>query len=132
MSAAPAVGTVHELVLVDDLTRTRIVQYAGASGDFNPLHTDATYATEVAGFDGVFGHGMLTMGMTGRVLTDHYGAGAVRHLGGRFLAQVWPGDRLVARAEVVAVADGRVTFDIITTNQDGTPVFRGRGVVALD
>ena len=113
------------------LTRDALVRYAGASGDFNPLHTDATYATQVAGFAGVFAHGMLTMGMTSRVLTDHYGAAAVRHLGGRFLAQVWPGDRLVARAEVVAVDEDRATFDIVTSNQDGVPVFRGRGVVTL-
>ncbi len=128
---APEVGTMHELVLVDDLTRTQVVMYAGASGDYNPLHTDATYATEVAGFPGVFAHGMLTMGMTGRVLTDVHGAAAVRHLGGRFLAQVWPGDTLTARAECVAVDGDRATYDVTTTNQDGTPVFRGRGVVAL-
>ena len=51
--------------LVDDLTRTQIVQYAGASGDYNPLHTDEKFATEVAGYPRVFAHGMLTMGMTG-------------------------------------------------------------------
>ncbi|MBS42477.1 MAG: hypothetical protein CMH83_04775 [Nocardioides sp.] len=100
MSAVPvpAVGDVLETVLVDDLTRTRIVQYAGASGDFNPLHTDPAYATAVAGFPDVFAHGMLTMGMTARVLTDRWGNDAVRHLGGRFVAQVWPGDTLTARA----------------------------------
>ena len=49
--------------------------YAGASGDYNPLHTDDKFATEVAGYPGVFAHGMLTMGMTGRMVTDWFGVG---------------------------------------------------------
>ena len=57
-------------MLTEDLTRTQIVQYAGASGDFNPLHTDEVYATKVAGYPSVFGHGMLTMALAGRLLTD--------------------------------------------------------------
>ena len=65
------------VVLVDDLTRTQIVQYAGASGDYNPLHTDDRFTKEVAGYPSVFAHGMLTMGMTGRVLTDWFGAEAL-------------------------------------------------------
>ncbi|MDQ6525897.1 MaoC/PaaZ C-terminal domain-containing protein [Nocardioides sp. LHD-245] len=132
-NAAPtvAVGQVFEQLLVEDLTRTRIVQYAGASGDFNPLHTDATYATEVAGFPGVFAHGMLTMGMTGRVVTDVFGIAALRRFGGRFVAQVWPGDTLTARAAVVAVEDGQARLAVTTTNQDGAVVFSGEAVVAL-
>ena len=55
------VGDRREAVLVDNLTRTQIVQYAGASGDFNPLHTDEIFTTKVAGYPSVFGHGMLTM-----------------------------------------------------------------------
>jgi len=126
------VGQVLERVVVEDLTRTQIVQYAGASGDFNPLHTDATYATEVAGFPGVFAHGMLTMGMTGRVLTDTFGVGAVRRFGGRFQAQVWPGDTLTVRAEVVEADPRSLTLALTTSNQEGVVVFTGTGVVELD
>ena len=64
------VGDNRTLLVVDDLTRTQLVQYAGASGDYNPLHSDDKFTTEVAGYPSVFAHGMLTMGMTGRVLTD--------------------------------------------------------------
>ena len=64
----------------DDLTRTQIVQYAGASGDYNPLHTDEASRREVAGYPSVFAHGMLTMGMTGRVLTDWFGVEALTAL----------------------------------------------------
>ena len=57
------VGDTVEQVVVDGLTRTQLVMYAGASCDFNPLHTDEVYATQVAGFPSVFGHGMLTMAL---------------------------------------------------------------------
>ena len=60
---------------MEDLKRTQIVQYAGASGDYNPLHTDEIFTKEVAGYPSVFAHGMLTMGMTGRLLTDTVGDG---------------------------------------------------------
>ena len=56
------VGQTFSAVVAENLTRTQIVQYAGASGDYNPLHTDEVFATQVAGYPGVFAHGMLTMG----------------------------------------------------------------------
>src|SRR5690606_22630866 len=65
-------GETRELVLVRGLTRTQIGQYAGASGDFNPVHTDERFAVEAAGYPSVFAHGMLTMGMAARVLTDWF------------------------------------------------------------
>ena len=63
-------GAKQSKVVADGLNRTQIVQYAGASGDYNPLHTDEVFATKVAGYPSVFAHGMLTMGLTGTLLTD--------------------------------------------------------------
>jgi acyl dehydratase len=124
-----AVGDAHEAVVVDGLTRTQIVQYAGASGDFNPIHTDEVFATQVAGYPSVFAHGMLTMGMTGRMLTDLVGDGRLTRFGGRFTAQVWPGDALTTTATVSGIEerDGArlATFDVSTANQDGVVVFSG-------
>lgn len=131
-----AVGDTHEAVVVNDLKRTQIVQYAGASGDFNPLHTDEVFTTVVAGNPSVFAHGMLTMGMTGKMLTDWVDAERVALFGGRFTAQVWPGDTLTARATVQAIREAAgehfVDLAISTVNQDGREVFSGRASARLD
>lgn len=129
-------GDRRELVLTEDLTRTQIVMYAGASGDFNPLHTDATFARDAAGYPGVFAHGMLTMGMTGRILTDWVGVDRLTSFSARFVKQVWPGDRLVAVATVTDVAerDGRtiVEFSVESSNQDGDVVLTGTASARLN
>jgi acyl dehydratase len=136
-ASALHVGDEHTEVVVDDLTRTQIVQYSGASGDYNPLHSDEIFATQVAGFPGIFAHGMLTMGLTGKMVTNYVGDGRLRSFGGRFRAQVWPGDTLTARAEVVDVRSdddgaGVVELRITTTNQDGVDVFTGEATATID
>ena len=125
-------GDTHQVVVVDDLTRTQLVQYAGASGDYNPLHTDEVFATQVAGYPTVFAHGMLTMAMTGRVVTDLFGAGKVTRFGARFVSQVWPGDTLTVTATVGNVADGIAEIDLSTTNQNGEPVLSGYATARVD
>jgi acyl dehydratase len=117
-------------VLTEDLTRTQIVQYAGASGDYNPVHTDEVFATRAAGFPSVFAHGMLTMAMTARAVTDWVGHDALTSYGVRFKRQVWPGDRLVATVTVEKVRvdeDGHRVADLIvsTANGDGEEVVSG-------
>jgi acyl dehydratase len=130
------VGETREMLLVDDLSRTQIVQYAGASGDYNPLHSDEKFATEAAGYPGVFAHGMLTMGMTGRLLTDWVGDGRLTKYGVRFSKQVWPGDALTATATVDAVREEDGTWfadlSVVTVNQDGDMVIKGSATARLD
>jgi len=131
-----AVGVRHESVVVENLTRTQIVQYAGASGDFNPLHTDEIFATQVAGYPSAFAHGMLTMAMTGRMLTDWLGDDRLTRFGVRFLTQVWPGDTLTASAEVEAIrAEGDaqlVDVALSTRNQAGDEVLSGYATARLE
>jgi acyl dehydratase len=128
-----AVGDSRETVVVTALTRTRIVQYAGASGDYNPLHTDEPFATKVGGYPSVFAHGMLTMGLTGRAVTDWIG-GEERLLeyGVRFTAQVWPGDTLTTIATVTGIDDGTATFSLVTVNATGATVLTGTATARLD
>ena len=100
-----SVGKEHEAVLVENLSRTQIVQYAGASGDFNPIHHDEVFAQK-AGYPSVFAHGMLSMGLTGTLLTEWLGDGVLRSFGVRFVRQVWPGDTLTAKATVQSLTPG--------------------------
>ena len=125
-------GDTREAVLVENLSRTQIVMYAGASGDFNPIHHDETFATKAAGYPSVFAHGMLTMGMTGRLLTDWLGDGVLREYGVRFVKQVWPGDSLTAKGTVTAIGDdGSVEIEVVTTNQKGEAVVAGSARATL-
>lgn len=128
-------GDTLELRLVEGLTRTQIVQYAGASGDYNPLHTDEVFACETSGLPSVFAHGMLTMGMTGRILTERFGADQILRYGARFVSQVWPGDTLTARATVdeITETDGEtcVALSLQTVNQHDGVVLTGTAVVRL-
>ena len=130
------VGDSYSEVLVKDLTRTQLVQYAGASGDYNPVHTDEKFVTEVAGYPTVFAHGMLTMGMTGMLLTNYVGDGRLTKYGVRFVNQVWPGDTLTGTAEVVEIReeDGAhlVDLKLTTVNQDDTPVLTGTATARID
>ena len=127
-----SVGDTHAERLVEDLKRTQIVMYAGASGDYNPVHTDEVFTTQVAGYPSVFAHGMLTMGMTGKMLTNYVGDGRLTEYGVRFTNQVFPGDTLDATATVTEVADGIVALDVSTVNQNGVEVLKGSAKARVD
>lgn len=117
------------------LTRTDLVQYAGASGDLNPMHHDEPKA-QAAGMPSVFGHGMLSMGLVGRALTDWVGVAALRSFSVRFTTQSWPGDTLTTRLTVTEVRGtddgGRVAeVDCRLVNQDDADVVAGTALVEL-
>ncbi len=122
-----SVGDTHEAVVIEKVNRTHIVKYAGASGDFNPLHHDDPAAQSLGGYPSVFAHGMLSMGLTGRMLTDWFGV--------RFTRQVWPGDTLTSKGEVTAVSEENgqklATIKVVTVNQNGEAVVEGEAVAAI-
>ena len=130
------VGDTHSEEIVRNLTRTQLVQYAGASGDYNPVHTDELFTTTVAGYPSVFAHGMCTMGMTGKMITNYVGDGRLTKYGVRFTRQVWPGDTLTAKATVEAVRQegGQIVVDLTvsTVNQDGQEVLSGYASARID
>jgi acyl dehydratase len=117
-----AIGDVPEPRTFSPLTRTDIVRYAGASGDFNPIHHDETFATAV-GFPSVFSIGMLQAALLATYATDWLGASAIRRFTVRFKEQVWPGDVLTCSGEIISsdvTASGTsVEVELTCTRQTG-------------
>jgi acyl dehydratase len=77
------VGNVIPLLVKAPVTHLQLVRYAGASGDFNPLHTDPKIG-EMIGTGGIIAHGMLIMGFVGQLLSDYVGPEALRSFSVRF------------------------------------------------
>jgi acyl dehydratase len=117
-----------------ELTRTDLVQYAGASGDFNPMHSDEA-AAQAAGLPSVFGHGMFTMGILGKAITDYVGVGNLKRYQVRFTKQTWPGEQLTTKVTVAKKynEDGehRVDLECEVVNQDGEAKVSGVATAAL-
>ena len=133
-AASLKVGDTRSAVVVDNLSRTQIVQYAGASGDYNPMHHDEIAAT-AAGQPSVFGHGMFSMGLLGTAITDYVGAGNVRHYQVRFSRQTWPDEVLSSKIVVTAKReeDGKQLVDLAVTlsNADGEDKVVGEATAAV-
>lgn len=107
---------------VGPITRTHIVRYAGAGGDFNPIHHDEEFAKS-AGMPTVFAMGLLHGGMVASVAARWLGLPNVRRLRLRFTGQVWPGDELTigGRVERIYEQDGERLADCLleVTRQTG-------------
>ena len=114
----------------EPVTRLQLVQYAGASGDFNPIHWDPERGREM-GLDGVIAQGMLSMGFLGQYAAQIAGPERVRRLKVRFVAMVRPGDELTCRGTVRSVEGGRAVLDIRAENQAGEPVTTGEAEVEI-
>jgi acyl dehydratase len=131
-----SVGAEAPPLVVENISRTHFVRYAGASGDFNPMHHDDTVATSI-GNPSVFGHGMLTAGLMARVLKDWFGPAALRRFQVRFSKQVWPGETLSCTATVTGLRDaeesglGLVDVECQVVNQDGEAKLTGTATAAV-
>lgn len=128
------VGDTAPPLVVENLSRTHFVKYAGASGDFNPMHHDDTIAAQV-GNPSVFGHGMLTAGLMARVVKDWFGAEAMRKFDVRFAKQVWPGETLTFTAVVTGVTEagehGVVDLALSAKNSDGEEKLSGTAAAVV-
>lgn len=107
------------------ITRTAIVRYAGASGDFNPLHHDDEFAA-VAGFPAVFSIGMLQGGYLATFVTDWLGVDGLRRYAMRFREQVWLGDVLTCTGTIAAVeiddsGEETIEVELACDRQTGAP-----------
>jgi acyl dehydratase len=119
---------------VENITRTMFVRYAGASGDFNPMHHDDTVATKV-GYPSVFGHGMFTAGVLSHYVTDWVGPGNLRKYAVRFKGQLYPGRTLTIKAKVTRKYkegdENRIDADLEVVDDQGAVLINGSATAAL-
>lgn len=128
------VGTERSETMVDKVDRAMFVRYAGASGDFNPIHWNEDFAKS-AGYPGVFAQGMFTAGVLGTFVTNWLGEEAVRRFRTRFVGQVWPGEAIVCSGKVTKVyevaGETRADLDLLVTNADGERKIDGDTTVVV-
>ena len=114
------------------ITTRQLVEYAGASGDFNRIHYDEPFARE-GGFPSVIAHGMLSMAFFGQLVSDFAGPHAVVQISARFKAVTFPGDVVTVSGEVTARDEARRTADVklVARKQDGTVTLEGAATIRL-
>lgn len=127
---AIAAGDTGPTLIVEAVAPQDFVRYAGASGDFNPIHYDERYARDL-GNPGVFGQGMLTAGYAGRYVTDWFGLASLQRFDTRFSARVWPGDTLTVQGDVTSVDDQTIDAEFSVRRQTGDKVLVGDATVEL-
>lgn len=129
MSHIPDRGAVLPMLTMGPVGTADLVRYAEASGDFNPIHLDETYA-RAQGLDGVIAHGMLTMATVGRMLTDFAQDSAdLVDFGVRFRGMVRPGDTVICEGTVTDIREDRgkplVVVAVTAKNGRGETVVKG-------
>ena len=116
------------------IQQIQLTRYAGASGDFNPIHQDDEFA-KAAGMGGVFGHGMLTMGFVAQAATDWAGAGSVKKIGVRFQGLVRLKDVITCKGRVLGTSSKNgthlVDLELWAENQKGEKIVTGKATVSL-
>jgi acyl dehydratase len=116
------------------MTHLRLVRYAGASGDFNPLHTDPKIGEEI-GTGGIIAHGMLIMGFVGQLLSDYAGPNALRKFGVRFKGMTRLNDEITCTGTITkkyeADGEGRIAGKVQAVDQNGDVKVAGTFIVAL-
>lgn len=116
------------------VTHLQLVRYAGASGDFNPLHTDAKIG-EMIGTGGIIAHGMLIMGFVGQMLSDYVGPLALRKFGVRFRGMTRLDDVITCTGTITekyeADGEARIAGKVQAADQNGDVKVSGTFVAAL-
>ncbi|WP_088007125.1 MaoC/PaaZ C-terminal domain-containing protein [Indiicoccus explosivorum] len=118
-------------VRLNPVTRLDLIKYAGASGDFNPIHTIDAEA-EQAGLPGIIAHGMWTMGNLAKLFTPYLEQGFIREYAIRFRGMVFLGDVVTLKAVLKDLQDQELTFEVAAVNHDGQDVLKGSVVFSAE
>jgi acyl dehydratase len=129
IAALTAGDTLQEIKLTP-VSRLELIKYAGASGDYNPIHTIDEEA-EKAGLPGIIAHGMWTMGNLAKLFTPYYEEGFIQDYSIRFRGMVFLNDVITLKARLKEKNGQKLHFEVAAENQDGTDVIKGTILYAL-
>lgn len=118
-------GKSLEEITLEPVSRIDLIKYAGASGDFNPIHTIDQEA-EKAGLPGIIAHGMWTMGNLSKLFTPYFEDGFIQDYTIRFSGMVFLEDIITLKANLQGTSDTHMDFNVIAVNQKGKEVIKGK------
>ena len=128
-------GTEIPKLVKEPINETQLVKYAGASGDFNPIHTVHNFAVKAGFKNGVIGHGMLSMAFVAQFVTDWAGVKGMKKIGVQFRAMSSPKDVITVQGSVAKKytenGENMVDCNFLATNQNGDKIIIGSSTVAL-
>ena len=128
------VGDTIPKLVKSPVAHLQLVRYAGASGDFNPLHTDPKFG-ELIGVGGIIAHGMLIMGFVGQLLSDYVGPTTLRKFNVRFKGMTRIDDVITCTGTITEKyetdAEARIAGKVQATDQNGEVKVAGTFVAAL-
>jgi acyl dehydratase len=118
------VGEALKEIQLDPVDRITLIKYAGASGDYNPIHTIDEEAKK-AGLPGIIAHGMWTMGNLAKLFTEFYEEGFIQDYTIRFKGMVFLNDVVTLQAELAEANENILTFRVRAVNQNDNEVIKG-------
>ncbi|MFS0574576.1 MaoC/PaaZ C-terminal domain-containing protein [Sporosarcina sp. 179-K 3D1 HS] len=118
-------------IQLDPVTRLDLIKYAGASGDYNPIHTIDEEAKN-AGLPGIIAHGMWTMGNLAKLFTPYTEEGFIQDYSIRFSGMVFLDEVVTLQAELVEKSEGNLHFNVAAVNQQQKPVMTGQITFSTD
>ena len=118
------IGDTLSAIQLSPVSRLDLIKYAGASGDFNPIHTIDDEAEKV-GLPGIIAHGMWTMGNLAKLFTPYMEEGFIQEYTIRFRGMVFIKDVITLKATVVNIESGVMKFNVVAVNQHQKEVMKG-------
>ncbi|MCF3942958.1 MaoC/PaaZ C-terminal domain-containing protein [Oceanobacillus alkalisoli] len=118
------IGDSLEEITLHPVSRIDLIKYAGASGDFNPIHTIDAEASK-AGLPGIIAHGMWTMGNLAKLFTPYLEEGFIQYYKIRFAGMVFLEDVITLKGKLQKEREGLLDFTVAAVNQDGKEVING-------
>lgn len=118
------IGESLKEIQLDPVDRITLIKYAGASGDYNPIHTIDEEAQKV-GLPGIIAHGMWTMGNLAKLFTNFYEEGFIQDYTIRFKGMVFLNDVVTLQAELAEENENNLRFLVRAVNQNGNEVMKG-------